>query len=241
MVPQAGDWEGSGPHGLPLSFSLASRGGQLLATAIAVGAPLTCPPTKRDAEGVPLSRVSYSGPGGATRFPDGSAALSGRAPSRGQPAYLTGRFTSSSTGTFSLQVSSAVSCGWPTQTLTWQVHRTRRRRVGDGRWTAKLIGHDIVSGSVAVTVAGLGRVVRSFRTKYRCQSATATGNGGFAAVPAYEFIRPDGSFYSPLHGNPLSGHRTLWSGRFTRAKGLAGVLEIFDACAGRVVRLRFER
>lgn len=240
-VPQAGNWEGSGPHGLPLSFSLVSLGGRLRATSIAVGAPLACPPRARDAEGVPLSLVNYSGPGGTTGQPDGSAMLSGEVPGRGRIAQLTGYFTSPTAGTFSLQVNSTVGCGWPRRTLTWHVHRAGRRRVGDGVWTASLRGQGISSGTVKVTVAGLGRVVRSFRTAYTCRSAAATGNGGFAAVPAYEFIRPDGSFYSPLHGNALKGHRTLWSGRFTRNRGLVGTLEIFDPCAGGVVPLRFQR
>ena len=65
-VPQAGDWEGTGPHGLPLSFELARHGGHIVATSLAVGYPASCPALARDTEGVPLTSPAYAGPAGTT-------------------------------------------------------------------------------------------------------------------------------------------------------------------------------
>lgn len=240
-VPEAGNWEGVGPHNLPLSFSLSRRGGRLVATSVVVGAPLTCPPNERDAEAVPLARVAYSGPDGGSSEAGDSATLSGVVPGRHQHALLPGQFSSSTSGTFALQVNSTVGCGWPSQTLTWQVHRVRRSRVGDALWSARLHGRGITSGHVEVGVAGNGRVVRSFRATYDCRSSSSSGKGGFDVSPAYEFVRPGGRFFSPLHGNALRGRRTLWSGRFTRARGLVGILSIYDTCTRRIVLLRFRR
>lgn len=239
-TPAAGNWEGVGSHGLPLSFSLHRHNGRLVATAIAVGAPLTCPARKRDAEAIPLSNVAYSGPGGATGQASGTAVLSGAVPGRSQTARLTGQFSTPTTGTFSLPVHSKVGCGWPTRTLVWQVQRAGRERIRDGVWKASLTGSGITSGSATIRVAAKGRVVRSFKSSYTCESATIAGNGGFTAAPAYEFIRPDGRFYSPLHGNSLNGHRTLWSGRFTDGGKLSGTLLIYDTCAGKIVPLQFQ-
>lgn len=238
-VPLAGNWEGSGSHGLPLSFSLARRHGRLVATSIALGAPLGCPATERDAQVLPLSGVGYVGPGSAPNQTSGRAVLSGRVPSRTRLAHITGEFTTPSSGVFSIGTRNPVGCGWPFPTLSWRVHRVPRTRIADGTWTASLTAPDITTGSVKLMVSGHGRVVQSFRSSYSCQTATVTSGGDFIDSPAYEFIRPNGSFYSPLHGNPIHGHRTTWGGWLTRGGKLTGTLTIYDACTKQLMRARF--
>lgn len=242
-VPVAGNWEGTGAHGLPLSFSLARRHGRLVATSIALGAPLTCPANERDAEAVALSHLSYAGPGGASSPGSGaaSAVLSGQVPGHHGTAELSGEFASRRSGTFSIDVKNTVGCGWPSTTLTWQVHRARRVHLSDVSWTAALTGPGITAGTVTLTLSGHGRVIHSFHTSFSCVSDTVGGTGTFTAKPAYEFVRPDGSFYSPLHGNVYHGHRTTWSGWLTADGGLSGTLRIYDACTSGIVRAHFQR
>lgn len=234
-VPSAGNWEGVGADNLPLSFSLARRHRRLVATSIALGAPFICPATERDAETIPLSEVSYTGPGGAGG--SSTAVLAGQA-GHGDIARISGQFATSTSGTFSVQVKRDVGCGWQNGTLTWQVRRARRLRIADRTWTASLNGPDI-AGQVELTVAALGRVLASFRSSFTCQTATAEGTNQFAAAPAYEFIRPDGRFYSPLHGDAVKRHPTIWSGRFTAAGAVVGTLRIYDSCTRRLVSATF--
>lgn len=241
LVPLSGDWEGSGAHGLPLSFSLARRGGHLVATSLSLGAPSVCPANARDTKVLALTDVAYAGPGGA-RGAGGSAgasALSGLIAGQAVRASLTGTFTSRRAGTFSLQVRSEVGCGWPQHTLTWAVHPAIRRPVPDGTWSAQLSGPGISAGAVTIVVRGAGRVIESLRGSLRCQTSTEVGAISVDATPAYEFIRPDGSFYSPLAGNAIKGHSTLWSGRFTSGHRLTGTLSIYDSCTRQLVRAGF--
>ena len=62
-TPVLGDWEGVGPHGLPLSFNLARVRGRVTISDLTVGDPLLCPgrlaPT--NANGYP--QALYLGPG----------------------------------------------------------------------------------------------------------------------------------------------------------------------------------
>jgi hypothetical protein len=240
-VPQAGSWEGSGPHGLPLSFKLVRRGGHLAVTALAVGSPATCPALPRDAEAVPLTNVSYAGPGGASvgssAFPP--VALAGQVPGTKQRIYVRGAFSSPVAGTLSVQIQKKLGCGWPDSTLTWSVHRASRRLVANGTWTGPLTAAGLINGNVRLVVAEQGRVVQSFTSFFTCLTDTQQGNTTFRAVPAFEFIRRDGSFYSPLTGTQLHGHNTTWSGRFSAAGKLTGALTIYDDCTGHLIRAGF--
>lgn len=239
-VPLAGNWEGRGPHGLPLSFALAQRHGHLVVTSIALGAPWACPATRRDAEAIPLSDVAYSGPG-SSQGSAGGAVLSGRVPGRAHISVLRGEFTSPRTGTFSIRVKSTVGCGWPTENLTWQVRRAPRIHLVDGPRVAPLTAPGITAGRVRVFVAAEGRVVESIRTRFNCETDTETITGGFDLSPAYELIRPHGHFFSPLSRNSFDGHRALWSGRLSRGGALSGTVRIYDPCSGQVLDATFSR
>jgi hypothetical protein len=240
-VPSTGSWEGNGPHGVPLSFKLVRRDGHLALTSLAVGSPATCPAVPRDAEAVPLADIGYAGPGGATGV--GSSllppvALSGRVPGTAQRISVRGAFGSRGSGSFSVQIQKKLGCGWPDSTLTWSVHRAHRREVADGTWAGPLTADGLINGNVRLSVAEEGRVLSSFTSFFTCLTDTQQGNTTFRAVPAFEFIRPDGSFYSPLTGSRLHGHNTTWSGRFSAGK-LTGALRIFDDCTNRVIRAKF--
>ena len=241
-VPLTGSWEGNGPHGVPLSFRLVRRGDHLVLTSLAVGSPATCPALPRDAEAVPLANISYAGPGGATGV--GSSllppvALSGRVPGTTQRIFVRGSFSSPGSGRLSVPIQKKLGCGWPDSTLTWSVHRARRRDVADGTWAGPLTANGLINGNVRLVVAEQGRVVQSFTSFFTCLTDTQQGNTTFRAVPAFEFIRPDASFYSPLTGTRLRGHNTTWSGRFSAGGTLSGALRIFDDCTNRVIKARF--
>jgi hypothetical protein len=241
-VPLPGKWEGIGPHGVPLSFQLVRRSGRLVLTSLAAGSPATCPALARDAEAVPLAGVSYAGPGGATGV--GSSvpapvALSGRIPGTSQRVFVRGAFSSPGSGTLSVPIQKKLGCGWPERILTWSVHRSSRRTVADGTWTGPLTATGLINGNVRLSVSAQGRVVQSFTSFFTCLTDTQQGNTTFRSVPAFEFIRRDGSFYSPLTGTRLRGHNTTWSGRFSAAGKLTGTLSIFDDCTNRVIRAGF--
>lgn len=239
VVPQAGNWEGTGPHGLPLSFELVRHGGRLVATSVAVGYPGSCPAASRNAEGIPLAHPSYTGPGGASAPSSSQARLTGQVPSSSQPIYLSGAFSTARTGRFSIQDSKPLGCGWPEKTLTWNVRRAARRRVTDGTWTGPLTATGLINGNVRLVVGAHGRVIDSFTTFFTCLANSQQGNTTFRAVPAYEFIAPGGGFSSPLNGGSVSHHPTMWSGRFSASGQLAGSLSIFDNCTNQMIRAEF--
>jgi hypothetical protein len=243
IVPQAGDWEGTGPHGLPLSFELVRRGSHLLATSLAVGDPASCPAVARDSEAVPLEDPAYVGPGGASGTgalsSSPAAVLAGRIPQSGQRVSLGGSFSSGRSGSFSVQISKQLGCGWPAKTLTWAVHRAARRRVGDGTWSGPLTATGLINGNVRLVVGAQGRVVDSFTSFFTCLTDTQQGNTTFRAVPAYEFISPGGDFTSPLNGGSVGHHPTTWAGRFAASGQLTGHLTIFDDCTNQMIRANF--
>lgn len=238
-TPQAGDWEGTGPHGLPLSFQLIHRGGHVLATALAVGYPGNCPALARDAEAIPLANPAYTGPGGqAAAGSSASVVLAGRTP-QSQPVYLSGSFSSGRTGSLSIKISKPVGCGWPNSTLSWQVHRATRRPVADGTWTGPLTATGLINGNVRLVVGAQGRVIESFASFFTCITDTEQGNTNFRASPAYDFVGPGGAFSSPLNGGAVKGHPTTWSGRFSASGTLAGTVTIFDDCTNQTIRAHF--
>jgi hypothetical protein len=237
-VPLPGNWEGRGPHGLPLSFSLAQRNGHLVATSIALGAPWACPATKRDAEAIALSEVAYAGPG-ASQATTAGAVLSGRVPGRSHISVLKGEFSSPRSGILSIHVKCSVGCGWPTRNLTWQVRRAPRIHLADGHRVVALVAPGITAGKVRALVSGHGRVLQSISTTFNCETDTESITGGFQLSPAYEFIRPNGRFLSPLSRNTIDGHAALWSGRLSRDGALRGTVSIFNPCTGQVVNGTF--
>jgi hypothetical protein len=245
IVPVAGDWEGSGPHGLPLSYELVRRGGHVVATAVTIGYPLGCPANERDSEAVPLSSVSYAGPGGlhSAGFlePSTTAKLSGHFPtaSGGYPALVTGKLNTPRSAILTAGTDDTVGCGWPRHKLTWTAHPTRRQHVPDGKWTAVISGGGL-AGTVSLSTAGDGRVIASFAASYSfaCQGNTVGGN--VHSAPAYVFIKPNGTFASPEHINFVNGVPTTWSGTFSRAGGVSGNFTTGGGCENAAIHGAFD-
>lgn len=248
-IPVAGDWEGTGPDGIPLSFELTRWRGRLIATAVTLGAQGSCPANGRDATATPLEDVAYAGPGGLHRVgfftSRATASLTGRfsyAPKF--TARISGRFTSPRTGTFETSPYPHSSCGWPTKRIVWKVHSARRRAVPDKRWTAQVSGPGITSGSLDVLVYGKGRVIKSVAGSFACQYTDSSGffhqdTENFSATPTYEFIHPDGAFYSPVDSNLVNGDPTTWQGTFATNGALSGILNIYDPCTFGVAQMTF--
>jgi hypothetical protein len=250
VVPVAGDWEGTGADGIPLSFQLTRRHGRIIATAVALGSQGSCPAIGRDARTTPLERVAYAGPGGAYRvglFASAAAAsLSGRLSyDPNFTAAIVGGFTSSRTGRFETGAYPHSGCGWPKKLIIWNVHAAKRLQVADASWTAELSGPaDLTSGSVQLSVVGSGRVVKSLSGSFNCQYTDSYGiphqaDEEFAANPTYEFIHANGAFYSPVASNLVYGHPTTWQGAFSASGGLSGILDVYDPCTQGVTQMTF--
>jgi len=228
-VPLTGDWEGIGPHGLPLSFALARRRGHVVASEIAVGYPGGCPAAASDAYVAPLVHVGYAGPGGlhptvSPFAPSGTVALTGRVAGVPGSWQLIGRFATRRSGTLtSASPEQRFGCGWPAHWLTWHVHRAARLAIADGRWTAQLSGPNISGGTLSLTVAAGGRAVTSFAGafNYACPGG-GSGPENFDATWG-QFVNPDGSFGSP-QDDPIAvdGVPFTWTGAFSRAGVLTG-------------------
>ena len=230
--PALGDWEGVGPHGLPLTFVLAKRHRKIVLTNLAVGLPLNCPgqPTPWVAAGYKLA--GYSGPGAQPRIrlpswkpTDVEITAYNRG---GFPLILGGRLLSRRHMVLSGGVGPKVPkhCGWPRKTITWSVRPASRLPVAAGTWTGPVTVPD-GTGTVTVKVIAAGRIVDFFGLQITC---TEGGGGSFSAgPPAGEFISPKGSF----EGWGLGRH---WVGSFGPGGVLAGNLETPDQCgqAGQV-------
>src|SRR5690242_6431162 len=66
--PALGDWEGVGPHGLPLSYVLHKRHGRVVIGNLVVGLPLHCPGSPTPFVAAGFKSAGYSGPGAQPRL-----------------------------------------------------------------------------------------------------------------------------------------------------------------------------
>lgn len=232
-TPRAGDWEGTGPHGLPLSFDLVRRHGRLVASNLTVGYGLSCPAVSRDAETVPLTHPSYSGPGVGRTSAGSFAVLSGR--EDGYALTVSGSFSSSRAGDFSLLTNGKLAC-WP-KVSHWTVHPAHRRAVADGVWRGTITGPGFTASSLDVTVASDGRVMNGLSGSLTCTEDGAPAALSFGSVPAYEFIHANGSFASPLHAQGIDGVDTAWSATFGAHRTMHGSITIVDQCTDSAAHL----
>ncbi len=207
-APVLGDWEGVGPHGLPLSFSLARVHRRLTISNLTVGDPLICDgrlvPTNAD----PFAHALYIGPGapplvrlgwrrdeivirvgmGAPFAPEWDGRLLGpRSATLSEPAP-----TREPSG-----------CGWgSTRRLTWRLAPARRAPVTAGSWTGTVSGGE-ASGSVSIRVSPSARIVEWFAVSVRCPDGETQWEVGPATVG--EFISPDGTFEEAHRPAKFSG------------------------------------
>ena len=223
--PVLGDWEGVGPHGLPLSFVLAKPHKRVVIRNLVIGFPVACSskPAPWVVEGFDSS---YAGPGAPFRI-----RYRGWTPRdieitafiRGQfPLIVYGRLKTRRHAAVSMHVSpqQPKNCGWPRKLLTWRVRPRKRVAVPNGTWTGPLTLPE-GTGTVTVKVKTAGRIVDLFKVDVTCPGP---GGGGIqAGPPAGEFVAANGSF----KGAALSDH---WQGRFAADGVLTGTFVSPDSC-----------
>jgi hypothetical protein len=223
-APALGNWEGHGPHGLPLSFRFVRHHPHVGVRDLVVGAGVSCPAQRSSAEAVAYSAV-YLGPGRPSPFLD-----TFNIPANGFLIELQGagnfgslerRLKNRRRGSLSMAApSNAPSC-WPQRTDRWKIRHRTRSAVQDGSWagSVSLAGTSSVTGTVSVGVSAGGRELDEFSLSYRC--GPQGGGGGVTTKPAYEFIDATGSFAGPPDHQILIGIATTWRGHF----GIDGLLD----------------
>jgi hypothetical protein len=224
--PVLGDWEGVGPHGLPLSFVLTKPHRKLVLRNLVVGFPVNCPakPTPWVAEA--YKSASYIGPGAPPRV-----RLPGWKPTyveigaydRGQfPLLIEGQVLARRHLALSMGLGPRVPkhCGWPKKTITWSVRPAKRLKVATGTWTGTATFPN-ATGTVTVKVTASGRIVDFFELEVTCPEGG--GGGVTAGPPAGEFVSATGRF----EGWALSRH---WVASFAGSGQLTGTLESPDEC-----------
>jgi len=215
-----GDWEGAGPDGLPLSFTLTRARGRISVGDLTVGDPLFCPGRFAPTLAFGYPQALYIGPGaprlvrinwrpteivirvgmGAPFSPEWDGSLLGpRLMTLSEPA----------------PTNNPPGCGWNSKRLTWRVAPAKRTPVAPGQWTGTVSGPG-GAGTVSVKVAPSGRFVEVFDVEVAC----AGGGGGSSGVgPAAvgDFISADGTFED---ANRPAG----FEGRFEPGGTLTGTL-----------------
>lgn len=220
--PALGDWEGLGPHGLPLTFVLGSQHGRIVLSHLAVGFPLNCAGKPTPTVAIAYRFGSYGGPGSPLFHPPGvhwkpsEILVEGINPG-GQPGTtfvtLDGSLLAPRRAVLSMGISPRVPkrCGWPAKRVTWSLRPQHRLAVAAGTWTGPVTVPG-GTGTVTVKVGAAGRIVDLFKVEITCTPGGA-GGGFSAGPPAEEFISAMGAFEG--WGD------AYWRGRF----GANGVLD----------------
>jgi hypothetical protein len=242
--PVLGDWEGTGPHGLRLSFKFVRSGGHVVALDYALGLPTGCRSTGSqtwDAGTVP--RIEYIPPGSV---PPGPFPPLGPTqfefiipPTTKQPfpVMMYGKFSSPRRGAVSVASPTRFGCvhtGWP-RTLRFALAAARRVRVADGLWTGTVAGPPTgMSGTVKIRVIDGGRIETDFSTSYACPPPNG-GGGNFEIGPL-----PTVGYLIEAKGSigGAKGTETAWSGRFAADGLLSGQL-VAPGCGSPTIRPPF--
>jgi len=218
--PVLGDWEGTGPNGLPLSFILTRVHGRISVSELTVGDPLFCPGRFAPTLANPFPQALYIGPGalprvrinwrpteidirvgmGAPFAPEWDGRLLGpRLMTLSEPA----------------PINNPPGCGWSSRRLTWRATPAQRMPVTPGVWSGTVTGAG-GTGTVSVKVAASGRIVENFEVSVSCtEGGGGTSEIGPAAVG--EFISAAGTFSD---ANRPAG----FEGRFEPGGTLTGTL-----------------
>jgi hypothetical protein len=223
-APVLGDWEGVGPEGLPLSFSLARLGGAVSIRNLTVGDPLFCPGRLAPTDAIGYPSAIYIGPGAPPRV-----RINWR-PNQivirvGMGAPFSPEWDGQLLGPHQATLSEPAptneprGCGWRSKRLTWRVAPARRMPVTAGDWTGT-VSVPGGSGTVSVKVAPSGRIVELFRVAIQCES----GGGHFEVGPSTvgEFVSADGTFED-------ANRPAAFQGRFGPGDTLTGTLS-FSGC-----------
>jgi hypothetical protein len=248
LTPALGDWEGTGPHGLPLSFTfvrervrIAGRMRSLVVMRdLVVSYPTVCAPAPDNSQAFAFPTTSYTGPGAPPvtfRFhnPKQFNVYIGSAPGFdiGIGVVFPGHWLSARRGVLSAPNIALRKCGWPKKTLTWQLRPAKRTKIATGEWSGIVTGPEGVTGSITATVGTHGRTVDRFDLSYTC------GNGGSDKLdfaPAFEIAHRPTSLFVSAAGSfagtkgAVNGVQVEWSGTFGADGVLRGTFTDIDAC-----------
>jgi hypothetical protein len=234
--PALGNWEGRGPHGLPLSLRFVRRHHRVDVRNLVIGYGVSCPATRAHTQAVDYP-AGYIGPGARSPFlkffgiPANGFLIQLQGASNAA-VTLEGRLTSRRTGTLRMSAPNAPRC-WPAKVDRWRIRARKRRPVAQGRWTGFVSAVDApgLTGSVTVGVTAGGREVSELSISYTCGD-NHPGGGGITTKPAHEFIDAVGAFAGPLVPESVNGVPTTWSGRFGTDGTLTGTFSSWDGCTG---------
>jgi hypothetical protein len=236
--PVLGNWEGRGPHGLPLSLRFVRRHGRVDVRNLVIGYGLSCPANRAHTEAVDYP-AGYIGPGAPSPFlkffgVPASGFLIQLQGAANATTTLEGRLTSRRRGTLSMPAPTNMTpeerrC-WPRRVDRWRIRARHRRRVADGTWTGSVSAADspALTGTVTVGVSARGRELSEFSISYECGSGP--GGSGISTKPAYEFIDSKGAFAGPPTHQSVNGVPTTWQARFGTDGVLRGTFSSWDGC-----------
>ena len=217
--PVLGDWEGTGPLGLRLSFAFVRRRGRVVVADLALGLPTGCRSTGPQTwEAGVVPRIEYIAPGTVLHGPFprlGPTRFELRIPpTRQQPfvAPFQGTFSSSRRGVLRIESPTRFGCphaGWP-RTLRFVLAAAHRIPVADGLWTGLVDSPAGMSGTVKIRVIDHGRIETDFSAANSCPPAGG-GGGSFEIGPL-----PTAGYLIGANGSigVTRGTETAWSGRF---------------------------
>jgi hypothetical protein len=242
LQPVLGDWEGTGPYGLRLSFEFVRVGRHVIARDLALGLPISCRSTGNetwDASATP--QVEYVAPGTALHGPFPPLGPSQFEliipPAAKQLVSITmqGRFSSPRRGVISI-LAPRLGCAhtaWP-KTLSFALTAAHRVPVADGLWTGTVTGPAGASGRVKIRVIDGGRIETDFSVSYSCPPAIGTsGNFELGPLATVGFlIEGNGSI------GGAQGSETAWNGHFA-ANGLLTGAFVASACGSPTLRPTF--
>jgi hypothetical protein len=224
--PVMGDWEGTGPEGLPLTFVLSRIHGRVTVSDVTVGDPLTCPGRLAPTNASPFPKAVYIGPGAPPHvrvgYRAGEFSIEAGTATPFALAW-SGRFLGPRRATLSepAPVGEPSGCGWSRRTLTWKLRPAARTRVAPGPWTGPISGTG-VTGTVTVQVSATGRIVEWFKEEVQC----AGGGGHYEIGPDTEV----GEFISAAGAFADAGRPSSFQGTFS-GEALTGTASIgFAGC-----------
>jgi hypothetical protein len=221
-----GDWEGTGPLGLRMSFQFVPVGRHVVVRDLALGLPASCRSTGNetwDAGATP--QVEYVAPGTVLHGPFPPLGPSQfelvipPKPKQPFPITMQGSFSSPRRGAISI-LAPRLGCAhtaWP-KTLHFTLAAAHRVPVADGLWTGAVTGPPGTTGTVKIRVIDGGRIETDFSTSYSCPPAIgASGNFELGPLATVGFlIEANGSI------GGTQGTETAWTGHFAPNGLLAG-------------------
>jgi len=217
--PALGDWEGTGPHGLPLSFDLARQHRHLVVRDLAVGYPQLCPNELDPTSAVPFTHATYFG----SRK---SVDITAHADSISTDVNLSGRLRGRRHLVLSMAAPSSEPKGcWPKGSITYKLRPGTRPAITSGTWTGQLGGLQ----GFSLVVDPNQRVIDDIAFPRGCGGSSPPG--ALTAAHAFEFITASGSFVGAANFTE-GGVIPQWAGEFGPDGVLRGTFSQLNQCPG---------